>query len=108
MGTIDHLLIDGETVEREFKHVNATLPFTKGRVSGALYLTDRRLVFRGKLLFKETIHDVPYSRIGDVASRSNGMSAAHVTVTTTSGESLQFAVKYNAAPALVSTIRAHQ
>jgi Bacterial PH domain len=107
MAGISHLLLDGETVEREVKHVNATLPGS-GKRPGTLYLTNKRLIFRSRVLLREAVHDVPYSRIADMSSTSNGLGAAHVNVTTTSGDRLRFAVRYNAGPVLISAIRAHQ
>jgi len=107
MGQVDHLLLNGEIVEREVKRVNAHLPAAKGRVSGALYLTDRRIIFRQKMLLKETVYDVPYGKVADVSYSANGMTAAHLTVITTGGATARFSIGHNMGPVLVSAIREH-
>ena len=109
MPGIDHLLFDGESVEREEHFVRAQLNDGR-RATGKLYFTDRRMIFRKNktLLGGEIVQQVPYGTVADVTYKAHFMSAAHLTITTTDGGTTRFAVKYDHGPAVLSTIRAHQ
>jgi len=107
MAGIDHLLLDGETVEREERFVRAHLSGGR-RATGKLYLTDRRMIFRKRLFGGEIVQDVPYGTVVDVSYKANFMSAAHLTITTADGGTTRFAVKYDHGPAVLNAIRAHQ
>ena len=107
MSGIDHLLLAGETVEREEHFVKAQLHGGR-RATGRLYLTDRRMIFHKRRLGREIVQDVPYDTVVDVSYRAHFMSAAHLTITTTDGGTTRFAVKYDHGPAVLTAIRAHQ
>lgn len=108
MASIDHLLLRGERVEREVQRVNGRVPHVKGRKAGTLYLTNQRVIFRSKVLFSETVYDVSFRQIADVAAQSNGMTAGHLIIRTTGGDTLRLRVAYNAAAAIAATIRGLQ
>lgn len=103
---IAHLLADGENVIR-VSTANGHIPEgRRGKMKthpGALYITDRRVIFFGKTPGRQAFNDFNYRTITNI-SYTRGMTS-HITLFT-GGERVEFsAIRYGEAETLVKLIR---